>query len=239
MLFLLVLFVGNSHAVELTFEKVFKVEIPLAVYEQMNGDQVWSSLENYRNYKWNHLNIDEAAILKTETIQYRNDSKERIMHIEIIVTSSKSDTIKAADKLKDDFELFVNNTMLNEFLAFQKSVKVIKSVQLDDVIVNNLSNDEIQELLNVYFDGSKAFARSDIDKYRDKLTVKIVAHNKTMKIWLIELIAHLPENEGDRVLNPLQKDLKKFVSTKMVQAAMNKITEHDNTPNTYEPFSSQ
>lgn len=222
----LILFLAISKSalsIELAFEKVYKVDIPNHVYKNMNTNQILSKLETFlMNNNFNDL-VADPKIRKAMSAQFIQDKKGVVKQVELITTSNNKTAINALHRLKIDLDEYVKTKMVKEFIEEQNAKKIIKSVQFDDLIVDNLSNDEIQFHLNNFFNNSKAFANPELKKYPGRIEIKIVANDKTMKIWLIELISILPKDLTDRLLNPAQKELSKFVSTVMVAAAKEKI----------------
>lgn len=212
----------NAFPFEINLEKVYKVKIPGATYKVMSTNQVLSKLETFIAKDKSLDVVKNRKIRDSITVQFVQDNKKIIKEVEFIITSNDKEAIKAVKNLRANLKNYVSNDMVNEFRAEQKVEKVVKPVVLNDLIVNNLSNEEIQVHLTNYFNQSKEMTNPEIKKHSGKMEIKIIVNDQTMKIWQVELISTLPKEKADKLLTPLQNELKKYVSTVILKAATEK-----------------
>ena len=107
--------------------------------------------------------------------------------------------------------------MLQEYL----SKNTIKQVTFNSLVIEKLSNEEKQILLQEFFTNDKSFANTDMVKLGQQIEFKFIV-DKDSRIWQIEIISKLPKNEAEKIIAPIHLSLQEFADVTMVNKAKQK-----------------
>ena len=206
----LIIYASTKLGVSFDVEQVQKVSIRNEIISQMGAIKIKGDLDNYLH---NYLNkVKPEEIKNAITVNYVLNENSQVTEVEILSSnnSSKEATV-ILTKLKDNLEYYVNNTMLQEYL----SKNTIKQVTFNSLVIENLTNEEKQTLLQEFF------ANTDMTKLMHQIEFKLIV-DKDNRIWQIEIISKLPKNEAEKIISPISISLQEFADIKMVNKAKQK-----------------
>jgi len=197
-------------------EQVQKVNIRNEIISQMGAIKIKSDLDNYLH---NYLNkIKPEEIRNAITVNYILNENSQVTEVEILSSNNSSkENTAALTKLKNNLERYVNNKMLQEYL----SKNTIKQVTFNSLVIEKLSNEEKQNLLQEFFTNDKSFANTDMVKLGQQIEFKFIV-DKDSRIWQIEIISKLPKNEAEKIIAPIHLSLQEFADVTMVNKAKQK-----------------
>ncbi len=196
-----------------SIEVVYKVDISQNIINQMGGIKIKNDIDTFiKDYS---KNIPTTKMRESFLFNYILNEHRQVTQIEILTSNNFSaETRSVALQFEKDLQSYVDNQMLQEYLAGN----TIMYVNFPQEVIQNLSNDEKQALIQEFFASDNSIINTNSEKLSKQVEFKLIVDGQN-RIWEIEILSKLPRNEAVNIISPIHKALQSFVDTEMVKKA--------------------